>query len=277
MLRELQQELARALYEEEAESAACTSVLERIRPLPELAARHCLDLYRGSVAQVVHDALGEIFPVCAELVGDDCFRSVSNRYMRAAPSRHADLARLGDGWPDFVAGQSFLSSVSYLADMGHLELGLHHAHAAPWPEPSVDPGKLSEAISREPEAWCFTLPPSATLLGSPHPVLSIWEAHQDRRVDRGWKLDPAAPGEQMIICRHGTEIYADFVEPSLWPILQSIAAGEAVDQQLALADGLRRTPSPDSSLAVDSEDSVPILTTIQALFERGWVVGGRPL
>ena len=277
MLRELQQELARALYEEEAESAACASVLERISPLPELPAKQCLDLYRGSVAQVVHDALGEIFPVCAELVGDDCFRSVSNRYMRAAPSRHADLARLGDGWPDFVAEQSFLSSVSYLADMGRLELGLHHAHAAPWPEPSVDPAKLSEAISSEPEAWRFILPPSATLLGSPHPVLSIWEAHQDRRVERGWKLDPTAPGEQMIICRHGTEIYADFVEPSLWPILQSIAAGEAVDQQLALADGLRRTPSPDSSLAVDSEDSVPILTTIQALFERGWVVGGRPL
>ena len=74
MLRELQQELARALYEEEAESAACASVLERISPLPKLPAKRCLDLYRGSVAQVVHDALGEIFPVCAELVGDDCFR-----------------------------------------------------------------------------------------------------------------------------------------------------------------------------------------------------------
>ena len=281
MLLELQQALAQALYEEKNESRVCASVLERIRPLPQLAPRACLDLYRGSVAQVVNDALAEIFPVCAELVGEACFRSVSNHYMRSVGSRQADLARLGDAWPDFVRDQSFLSGVPYLADMGRLELGLHYAHAAPWPEPGVDPAKLSEAISNEPEAWRFVLPPSATLLGSPHPVLTVWEAHQDRRVDRGWKLDPAAPGEQMIICRHGTEIYADFVEPSLWPILQSIAAGEGVDQQLALAGGLRRTDSPpspsDPPADFNSDNSVPVLTTIQALFERGWVVGGAPL
>ncbi len=277
MLAELQRDMARVLYEEDAEGPAVASFLERIKPLPRLDASQCLALYRGSVASVIRDALAEIFPVCAELVGEDCFRSVANLYYRAEPSRHADLAHVGDVWPDFVAGQAFLSGVPYLADMGRLELGLHHAHAAPWPRPGADPEALSQAISNEPEAWRFLLPPSATLLESPHPVLTIWEAHQDRRVDGDWKLDLAAPGEQMIICRHGTEIYADFVEPSLWPILCSIAAGDAVDRQLALAEGLRRAGAKDRPSGVNSGDSVPILTTIQALFERGWVVGGSPL
>jgi len=272
MLRELQEKFSRALYEEESAGPQARSLQAELCPLPKLSPGESIDVYRSSVSSVFEEALAEIFPVCLELVGEPCFSSVARLYLRARPSRHADLARVGDEWPDFVETLAFLSEVAYLADVGRLELGLHHAHAAPWPPPLKDPQALGEAIAGEPEAWRLLLSPSATLLASPFPVLTLWEAHQDRRVDRGWKLDPAAPGEQLVVCRQGGDIYADLVEPSLWPILLSIAAGENVARQLELAEGLRASSRGQGN--INSENSMPILTTIQALFERGWVVGG---
>jgi hypothetical protein len=277
MLREWQEKFARALYEEEPGGPAALSLLEGLDPLPHLAAQESLDLYRNSLANAMEESLAEIFPVCAELVGEKCFRSVALLYLRNHPSRQADLARVGDGWPEFVESLTFLSDLPYLADVGRLELALHHAHAAPWPTPSTDPQALGEAIAQDPEAWRLLLSPSATLLASPHPVLTLWEAHQDRRVDRGWTLDPAAPGEHIFVCRQGSEIYADLVEPSLWPILLSISSGQSVARQLALAEGLRVSAREVPAEALSAENSMPILTTIQALFERGWVVGGLPV
>jgi hypothetical protein len=44
-----------------------------------------------------------------------------------------------------------------------------------------------------------------------------------------------------------------------------------------LAEGLRVSAREVPAEALSAENSMPILTTIQALFERGWVVGGLPV
>jgi len=132
-------------------------------------------------------------------------------------------------------------------------------------------------MAASPENWRLLLTPSATLVASPHPVLTIWEAHQDRRIDHGWSLDPRAAGERVLVCRSGGEIRADAVEASLWPLLLSVSAGEPLSGQLRLAEGLRAAVGPDGSASADSGQVLPTLTTIQVLFDRGWVVGARPI
>ncbi|MCS5634874.1 MAG: DNA-binding domain-containing protein [Myxococcota bacterium] len=276
MLRDLQEEFAGALYEDDPESGRVVAARGMLSPLAQLTPAQGLALYRSSVANTLEETLGEIFPVCAQLVGEDCFRTVARLYLRAQPSRHPDLARAGDAWPAFVAAQDFLSGVPYLADVARLELGLHRAHTAPWPARQADAESMGEAIAASPENWRLLLTPSATLVASPHPVLTIWEAHQDGRIDRGWTLDPGAAGEQVIVCRSGGEICADSVEASLWPLLLSISAGEAVSAQLRLAEGLRAAQGPDTQSSFNSGDGLPIFTTIRALFDRGWVVGACP-
>ena len=136
---------------------------------------------------------------------------------------------------------------------------------------------MGEAMAASPENWRLLLTPSATLVASPHPVLTIWEAHQDRRIDRGWSLDPRAAGERVLVCRNGGEIQVDAVEARLWPLLLSVSAGEPVSCQLRLAEGLRAAPGPDGSGSVNSGEALPILTTIRVLFDRGWVVGACPI
>lgn len=277
MLSDLQKGFASALYDEDPESVGVAAARELLSPLARLTPAQGLALYRSSVAHTLEETLGEIFPVCAELVGEDCFRTVARLFLREQPSRHPDLAQAGDAWPAFVEAQDFLSGVPYLADMARLELGLHRAHTAPWPSSQPDPEQMGQAMAASPENWRLLLTPSATLVASPHPVLTIWEAHQDRRIDRGWSLDPRAAGERVLVCRSGGEIQVDAVEASLWPLLLSVSAGEPVSCQLRLAEGLRAAPGPDGSGSVNSGEALPILTTIRVLFDRGWVVGACPI
>ena len=277
MLSDLQQGFASALYEEDPEGGRVAAAREFLAPLPNLTPARGLALYRSSVARTLEETLGEIFPVCAELVGEDCFRSVAGRYQREQPSLHPDLARAGDGWPPYVEGQAFLSGVPYLGDMARLELGLHRAHTAPWPPAQPDPEQVGKAMASAPESWRLLLTPSASLVDSPHPVLTIWEAHQDRRIDHGWSLDPRAGGERVLVCRSGGEIHADLVEESLWPLLLSVLAGEPLSRQLQWAEGLRAAAGPEGAASIDSGQAVPALTTIQVLFDRGWVVGACPI
>ncbi|MDG2335508.1 MAG: DNA-binding domain-containing protein [Myxococcota bacterium] len=277
MLRELQRAFSEALYAQGPESPSVAAAAENLDSMPRLDARASLAIYQNAVGQCMTESLGEIFPVCAELVAEDCFRTVANLYYREIPSAHADLARVGDAFPEFVAGLDFLSGLPYLADMARLELGFHNAYSASWPPPPHAPGVLGQAIADEPENWRFLLSPSATLLASAHPVLTLWEAHQDRRIDGGWTLDPRAAGERTLVFRQGAEIHADLVEPSLWPILLSISEGEPVAEQLELAGALRRSEGQTPDSGINPGENVPILTTIQMLFERGWVVGGEPI
>ena len=277
MLRELQQAFSEALYAEGPESPSVAAAAENLDLMPRLDAPASLAIYRSAVGNCMTESLGEIFPVCAELVGEDCFRTVANLYLRGIPSRHADLARVGDAFPEFVASLDFLSRLPYLADTARLELGLHNAYSASWPPPPHAPGVLGQAIADEPERWRFLLSPSATLLASAHPVLTLWEAHQDRRIEGGWTLDRRAPGERILVFREGAEIHADLVEPSLWPILLSISEGEPVVKQLELAGALRRSEGQSRDSGINPEENLPILTTIEVLFERGWVVGGEPI
>ena len=92
MLSDLQQGFASALYEEQPDGGRVAAAREFLAPLPNLTPARGLALYRSSVARTLEETLGEIFPVCAELVGEDCFRSVAVRYQREQPSLHPDLA-----------------------------------------------------------------------------------------------------------------------------------------------------------------------------------------
>ncbi len=277
MLRELQRVFSEALYDEDPESPSVTTAAADLDSMPKFEASESLGIYRNAVSNCMMESLVEFFPVCVELVGEKCFRTVAHRYLRGVPSLHADLARVGDAFPEFVEGLDFLSELPYLADVARLELGLHHAYAALWPPVQSNSEALGNAIAEEPERWRFILSPSTTLLASPHPVLTLWEAHQDRRIEGGWTLDPRAGGEHVLVFRQGAEIHADLVEPGLWPILLSISEGEPVATQLELAGGLNRFRGESSNSAVNPGENVPILTTIQLLFERGWVVGGEPI
>lgn len=305
MLRELQLQLSSAFREGGSAGEASRRILPGLRPLGRASAPRTLEVYQSALRHAVEDALREIFPVCAALVGRQCFGGIARHHARAHVSRHPDLGRIGDDLPDRLRTLAFLDGVPYLADVARLELALHRAADAADPPPIDGPEsaeQLAEALSGAPDRWCFTLPPSATLLESEHPVLAIWQAHQDeaelaehrssargdapvndvdvgeagesdadRRGDR-WTIRSAESPDRLIVRRSAYGLQIERVEPGLWALLRTVGSAAPVSRMLGLVDDAVACELQD-----DPGDHAAQLATIGMLFERGWIAGVAPL
>jgi hypothetical protein len=277
LLRELQLELGRAFHEAGAAGPAARSVLGQLCGLGEVAPAETLAIYQGSVAHAVEKALRDIFPVCAALLGGDCFRALARESARRHPSTGPDLARVGDSLPALVPLLSFLDAVPYLADVASLELAWHRAWTQPDPPTAGDPARIAEAVSAEPHRHRFLLPPSLQLVASEHPILEIWQAHQeDCEALDALDLGADLPASQLVVWRRDAELRIDRVDTGLWLLLESIARGEPASALLELYAPESRN-DVDELLQQDPDDFAPALEAIRSLFERGWIVGLEPV
>jgi hypothetical protein len=136
-------------------------------------------VYRNNVLAAWVDALADTFPVVQELVGGTFFRAMAAAYGRAAPPRSPLLVAHGEGLPDFIAGFTPAAALPWLADVARLELARTQAFHAADAEP-VAPDAITRALSCGDGIGGLRLRPHPSLhvLASPHPVFSVWAAHQ---------------------------------------------------------------------------------------------------
>ena len=139
-----------------------------------------LGVYRNNVIVSLVDALASTFPVTLQLVGEEFFRAMAQRFVRQQPPRSPVLARYGDALPEFIAQFAPAASVPYLADVARLEwLRLQALHAAD--AVSVDTDAIARCLA-DPETLARTrwhLAPSLQLFSAPVAAVSIWAAHQE--------------------------------------------------------------------------------------------------
>jgi hypothetical protein len=277
VLRELQRDLSAAFRERDVEGAATRRVLAALRPMGRVDAARGIEVYRGALRHVVEDALREILPVCVELVGERCFRTIARLHAERHRSEHPDLGRIADDVPEWLPGLSFLASVPYLADVARLELALHRAADAPDPPPVAQPERMADALASEPDRWRFRLPPSATLIESPHPVHAIWAAHRDSGADADrWPIEQGSEPDRLIVWRSPGGPCVEPIEAGLWPLLVAIDAGASV--AMLLRSGERAgTQSLAEVLEDDAANHEPVLAAVGLLFARGWVAGIEPV
>lgn len=270
MLRELQQDFAAAFRETGVDGPAARRVLAALAPMGDVPPTRSLDVYRRSVRAAVAQALAELFPVCAELVGEDCFRAIARHHGLEHVSRHPDLARLGESLPALIPRLGFLDGVPYLADMARLELALQHAAVAPDAPPVADPERIADALGERPDAWRLVLAPSATLIRTEHPIRAIWNAHREpERDDSRFRIEPIREPECLIVWRSTTGLRVDEVEERLRAIVEGIERGASVSQLLEIV-----------GIPADARDAARFdaaLSAISLLFERRWVIGVEPL
>lgn len=259
------------------------AALAELLPLAQLDAAGSLQVYQRNLEGSLLKALQEIFPVCAALVGEDCFRRIARRYGQAHPSHHPDLARRGDAFPSFVRTLDFLTTTPYLPDLAQLELAWHQAFTAPEPEVISESSAtaLSKIVAQYPTHWRFALPPSASCLASPYPLLQIWQAHQreDASVETDQhKIESKLSAihfdrepDRLLIWRRGLALRIDCVEAQFWPLLVAIEAGSSVAELLELAAETHGTVQDEIEEAEASEFE-PILNLFREFFARGWIV-----
>jgi hypothetical protein len=175
------------------------AVLDVAAPPPASGRARCgnvarrFDNYRRRIAANLVETLAKRYPVTRRLVGPDSFAGMARLYAIHNPPHSPVLLGYGGAFPDFIRSLGRMPSIEYLADICELEAALsrayHAADATPLPVDvfsRLGPDFLEDLV--------VSFHPSASLVTSRFPVVSIWEANrtddEDRLVTR-WAAEAA--------------------------------------------------------------------------------------
>ena len=133
-------------------------------------------VYRNTTPNALIDTLHANFPVTAQIVGDEAFEAAAFDFARRHPPAHPVLLDYGAGFADFLAAQSWIEDVPYLADVARLERMWTEAHLAADPVPLT----IADLVALGADGWmALRLPihPAARFAWLPTPAMTIWQAH----------------------------------------------------------------------------------------------------
>jgi hypothetical protein len=135
---------------------------------------------RRANAATLIEALAGRYPVVCRLLSEDSFREIARYYAAIEPSAPGSLAHYGQSFPDFLRNLGGGATFDYLADVAEFENARARASCAPTFEP-LGIAAFSDLSANKFPFYRVTLHPSATLVISRFPVVSIWEANQPGR------------------------------------------------------------------------------------------------
>jgi hypothetical protein len=238
-LHELQRRVMDALLQRGDATAAAAL----LRPTPGLDAARRLQLYRNNCFESLTAALGAVYPVVRQLVGEEFFRALARRFIPAFPSRSGNLHDFGAELPDFLRGFAPAASLPYLPDVAALEWACHAVyHEAPLPALSLD--ALAALTAQQQAALRLDLQPCARLLASGWPVLALWQAHQGEAEDGLEAIDWQGGGTRLLVAQRELEVEFRLLGLGEHAWLQALHDG----QTLAAACGLALKADPGFEL-----------------------------
>jgi hypothetical protein len=214
-LAELQARLSRALFETHVPA-----------PAGLLRARR-FSVHRNNLYASLGDALRARYPVIERLVGEDFFKAAASLFIEAHPPASPVLIEYGQAFPAFLEDFEPARALPYLAGVARLEWLRHSAYHA------ADRLPLSAAELagvRPGQAGCLILKfhPSAALIASPYPIVSIWETNAYDAEVR--PIGPDLPGEAALVIRPELEVSVLRLDAASYAFAAALAAGEALER-----------------------------------------------
>lgn len=200
------------------------------------------------------DALAAEFPALAEALGQDRFAALCRDYLRAHPSEHHDIGRLGRHLAGFLRLHP-ADGRPELGDLAELE----------WARSEVFFEAPAEAVGREAlaaldqEKWGavrLRLVPALRLLALAHPAHQAWS-----RAMRGGDADeaPAAPA-RLAVWRAGYEVFHAPLDPEEAEALGAAMSGASLLEICARFGGA-------------GEPAAAAAAALSSWFDEGWVAG----
>jgi putative DNA-binding protein len=170
-------ETQRAFWELATQRAGSVDAAALFESTPELGAAERISIYADMFVWRQVDALRADFPKLAAALGDEPFYAAAEEYLRAHPSVHHDLGKLGADLPAFLAEHAGLPRPD-LADLAALEW----ARCEVFEEREVRIADIDLLRSLPPEQiqqQTLRIVPSLRVLTLRHDPLPVWKAIED--------------------------------------------------------------------------------------------------
>jgi len=246
-----EREFARALLDADATVPAALAHRNGAVPARRFA------VYRNNVYAGLINTLEGRFSATAKLVGEAFFRAMSREYVENAPPASAVLFSYGADFADFVSDFPPASAVPYLADVARLEWAWHAAYHAADAEPLSQ--EALTALGARAEAAAFKLHPSASVVRSDYPVITIWELAMRDGEDEPVRLP--AGGEDALVLRPALQVAVRRLPPGGAAFVDALMAGETLQDAAVAATG--------------QEPAFDLAANLAGLMRSGALVGVR--
>ena len=180
-----------------------------------------MEVYRTTTRSLHVSAIGDDFPVCKKILGDDYFNLIAKKYFLAHPSTSIDLNDYGDEFAAFIENllieRPELKEYSYLADLAKLEIAVKKAHFA------KDEKELSIDGCEFDENSILSIRPDVIIQRSPYPVHIIWQMHQDECES----IDIGDTKDMYLLCvfRQNFDVYVCELDDHVFVLLENISTG----------------------------------------------------
>ncbi|NTF95300.1 HvfC/BufC N-terminal domain-containing protein [Rhizobium rhizogenes] len=241
-----------------------TALLDTDRAVPEgltawngLRPERRFGVYRDNVVAGLIGALASRFPVAENIVGKDFFAAMAHEFVRLHPPRSPLLLAYGDDFADFVETFEPAGDIDYLPDVIRLEAArgkaYHAADAAP-----LDPVLLAAIEPERLASLVFVLHPSASILRSPFPMVTIWAMNageMELRPIDNWS------GEDALVVRPEMTVEIHRL-PTGGAVFLEVLAGRA-DLATAVEAAIATAPNFDLSANLAGALAAGAFTTIR--------------
>ncbi|MFC3642959.1 HvfC/BufC N-terminal domain-containing protein [Aquibium oceanicum] len=202
-------------------------------------------VYRNNVAASLVNALADIYPAVAKIVGEEFFRAMALVFARSSPPRSRVLSEYGHDFPDLIADFGPAARMPYLADVARLERAWLDAFHAADAQP-LDARELGELAPDELASACFVPHPAMRLVRSRYAAISIMEANRGNGGSAGRIRGDV--GEDALVTRPGTNVEVRRLPPGCAGFLQGLAAGASL--AAAVESALEEQPVFDAGGAI---------------------------
>lgn len=220
-------------------------------------------VYRNNVISGLIGAVASRFPVAEKIVGEEFFAGMAYQFVCLYPPRSPLLLSYGDDFADFVEAFEPAQEIGYLADVIRLEAARGKAyHAADTASLAAD--RLASLDERQLASLTFMPHPSASVLRSAHPAVTIWAMNAGETafapIDDWRGEDALVIRPEMIVEVHrlppGGAVFLDalFAGASLADAAgKALAEADAFDLSANLAGALQAGAFTDLSTGDDDE------------------------
>jgi hypothetical protein len=190
------------------------------------------NIHRNNIAAGLKAVLAARYPVIQRLVGEPFFAATARAFTAADPPLSPVLLQYGATFAQFLARFEPAAPYPYLPDIARLEWARHRAYHAADAAPA-DLGLIGKLSFGQLPALRFTLHPSATIIASPFPVLSIWWTNQLDTEVKPIALDQG--GEAALVVRPRLEVITTGLPPGSDRLIAALGTGAALDEAADLA------------------------------------------